>query len=186
MGLVGRAGRGGANVVDGVVAGPDRRPQHPALVDLLAGHHTVARVFDHGFGIVPAGVQPARDDQALNLDILVDGFGLEIAAKGSFRVKAKDRHEIFALIAHQDRFFIGQKLGKQRQAKQDAENDQRPEGALVAAKIAPAALVDGAERHASRLSKSMRGSTNTYIRSDKMPTTSPTRPNTKSEPKMIG
>ena len=38
----------------------------------------------------------------------------------------------------------------------------------------------------SRFSKSIRGSTKTYIRSDRIPTTSPIRPKTKSDPKMIG
>ena len=49
---VGRRGRGGADVVDRVVAVGDRRPEQPALVDRLARDLAVRGVGDHALGVV--------------------------------------------------------------------------------------------------------------------------------------
>ena len=57
----------------------------------------------------------------------------------------------------------------------------------VALEVAPAALVQRRQCHQPSLrSKSMRGSTNTYIRSDRIPTKSPISPKMNKLPKTMG
>ena len=63
-------------------------------------------------------------DQALHFRVAIGRFGLEIAAKGGFGIEAEDRRIEVAAVLHQNRFVIGDELGKQRQAEQDREHDQ--------------------------------------------------------------
>ena len=114
-----------------------------SIVNGVAVNNPVLRVSHDPFRVVKTGFQSASDDQALNLDITVFGLGPEIAAERSFGIELINRRMKFAALAHQDRFVVGQKLGKQAEPEQNAEDHQRPCCAPVAAKVANPALVQG-------------------------------------------
>ena len=90
-------------------------------------------------------------------------------------MEAEDRHVEIAAIFDQDRPVIRQQLGKQRYGEAGNEDDQRDEGAPVAPEIRPAAPVQVGAGHDSLDSKSIRGSIQTYIRSEISPIRSPMR-----------
>ena len=180
--------RGRAGAVHSCVVGVGNdRPDGPTLLDRLALNHAILRVFDVPFGIIKAEVEATGNNQTLHLRVAVDGFGLEIAAELGFSVEVEDRHVVFAAVVHQDRFVVRHKLSQQRDAKEHRKDPKAPIGAPVAFEVPPAALVERGERHQPSLrSKSILGSTSTYIRSDRIPTRRPMRPKMKSVPKTMG
>lgn len=173
---VGRRGRD-SDVVDRVVAvghrGPDRPSRHHILARVLA----VGRILHHPFWVVEAIDDSAGRDQALHFRVAIDRLGLEVAAERGFRIEPVDRKMQVAAIADNDRLVVRQDLREQRKAEKRREYPQGPVGAAVGLEVAPPALVQRRQTHHPILrSKSMRGSTKTYIRSDTIPITSPIRP----------
>ena len=130
-------------VVDRVVAVGHQRPQHPALVV----------------------------DQIGNKGIAIVGRGFEIAAEGGFRVAVENGQIDATIVPNQKRLVVGNELGRQGEQKQRHEDPERPMATPVGAKLLQASPVESIyfdERHCqltSRLSKSIRGSTTTYIMS---------------------
>ena len=101
---------------------------------------------------------------------------LQSAAEFGLGVEAEDRGEVFAPVLDEDRFVVGDELGRQAQTKEDEENPQTPVPPPVGPEILPASTVEAGETnaqksplrcgrrfemgaHTSLLSKSMRGST---------------------------
>ena len=69
------AGGGAFDVIDGRIAVRDQWPEQPTLADRLAFDSSGLGLGNYGFGIVPTGLSdPCSDDQALDLDIAIDGF----------------------------------------------------------------------------------------------------------------
>ena len=143
-----RRGRGGpVDVVHGLIAIGDQGPDHAALFDLFARDNPVFGVRDKAFGIVPTVQQSARHDQAFDLNIAIHRLGPQVAAELRFGVEIVDREIALAAVLDIDRFVIGKEFGAQRQAEQNAKDDQRPIGPTVAAKVAPAAFREGGQGH---------------------------------------
>ena len=144
---VGRQRRG-AGAVDGRVVGiRNDRPESPALLEPIHNDAigSVFDAFDRAFGVVPAIFHAAGDDEAFHLGVSVDSFGLEIPAKGGFRVEVEDRCIDLAPIADKDRSVIGNEFREKRDAEQHREDYQRPISPAVLAEIPPAASVEGRE-----------------------------------------
>ena len=151
------------------------RPDQPSAFDGRPLHDAVGCVVNKGLRCVPAAVHTARRDQALHLDIAIDGFGPQIATESRLGIEAEDRHVILTPILDQDRTVICQQFGEQRDGEAGKKHNQRGEGASIAFEIRPAAPVQVRAGHDSLDSKSMRGSIQTYIRSDISPMRSPIR-----------
>ena len=147
MDAVGGGGRRALDVVHGVVAEGDRRPDHPAGLDRLARYGAALRLGHRAVGVVEAFLPPAGGDEATHLRVAVDGLGLEIAAEGRLRIEAEDREMQIAAKAHHQGPVIGDELGKERGDEQHEEHHQRPEGPAIGAEVPPAAPVQ--RRHLS-------------------------------------
>ncbi len=126
-----RRGRRGQVLVFRVVGIADRWKQHPAMrIDLVA----VGRIAEIGGG--------------------------EEAAELRFRIVDDNRKQPLALVGDYDRPVRGDDFRKEADREQQQEQPERPPAAPIAAKIPEAALIERGQPHqTSRLSKSMRGST---------------------------
>jgi hypothetical protein len=160
-----RGGRGRRDlVVDRAVGIADRRPDHPAvLLDLL---------LDEGIAVVRHG---------------------EEAPELLLRIIDHDGEKDLSLIGGDERPVVGDEFRKHRQHEEDQKYPQRPVAAPVGLEVLPAALVERRQpgprrplahlldlrlaedvRHQTSLrSKSMRGSIQVYMRSDRRLTRSP-------------
>jgi hypothetical protein len=127
-------------------------------------------------------------DHVLQIRIAIIGRGLELAAERGLRIGEDHGNERLAVDAHEKRLVVREKLREQRDDEQHHEDPERPVAAPVGLEVLPAAPVDGrhheraprgrhidahdADRsrvrriggagihaHTSRVSKSMRGST---------------------------
>ena len=167
-----------------VIAVGNNWPNHPAFLKIRIRECTV---FDLGHNLnwrVETVDDAAGNNEAFHLIVAVNGFGFEIPTKLGFGVKVENGRVIITAVIHQNRLIVCQKFRKQRQHEQHRKNNQRVKGAPVVTEIAPAAFVQRA--HVLRLSKSMRGSTSTYIKSEMIPIKRPTRPKTNNVPKITG
>ena len=158
----------------------DQWPDDPSGLSRLVADHAVCCILDQQLGRIPAGIEPAGYDQALHLDIAIYGFGPQVTAKTLFGIELEDRHVVAVAVFHQDRPVVREQLGEERQGETGAKDNQRDIGPPVPPEILPAAPVHiGAGHigagHDMRLSKSIRGSIQTYIRSETSPMNSPIR-----------
>ena len=150
-------------------------PDEPSAFNGSAPDLAIRSVLYKRFRRIPALIPPAGHNQALDLDIAINGLGAKIAAKGCLGMKTEDRHKEFAAIFDKDRPVIRQQFGEQRKGEAGKKDNQRDEGAPVAPEIRPAAPVQVGAGHDSLDSKSIRGSIQTYIRSEISPIRSPMR-----------
>ena len=189
VGAVGGGWCRAANVVHCIIAERHNRPHDPADGYLFAIDGPVCRVLNIAVRVVETVDQTARDNEALNFNITVDRLGPEVATKGRFWIKAAKRRVVAVLIFDQNRLIVGDDLGAKRQPEKDGKHPQRPNRPAVGLEVTQATLVHGGKpshTQVSRLSKSMRGSIQTYIKSDNSPTTKPISVNTNSVPKITG
>ena len=185
--VVGIRRRGGGHIErrNGRMVIGDQRPDNPSGLGGLVADGAVPRILDQQLRRVPAGIEPAGNDQTLHLDIAIDGFCPQVTAECLFGIELEDRHVVAVAVFHQDRPVVREQLGEERQGEAGAKDNQRDIGPPVPPEILPAAPVHAGGGHAGaghagaghdmRLSKSIRGSIQTYIRSETSPMNSPIR-----------